>query len=1122
VAYTLPVLPCLVGKPHPTRHPFCGRKNTKKILPFKIATWNVRTLLDRDAGTNRPQRRTALVAAELKRYDIDIAALSETRFSEDGSVTEEGEGYTFFWKGLPKDAPRRIHGVGFAIKNSLLRTLPEAPVGVSERLMTLRIPLARNRYASIISAYAPTLDSDEDIKDAFYESLDAALRRVPRSDKLVLLGDFNARVGKDHLIWSEIIGKHGVGNMNRNGLRLLILCAEHNLVITNTLFQLPEKYKTSWQHPRSKHWHLLDFVIVRKADVADVQITRAMRGADCWTDHRLIRTKLRLAVRPPVRKKAPMKRLNTCSLALREARRCLGADMSQKLQELPGPNPDGTAPEDIDREWTAMQEAVLQVSKDSLGFVRRRQPDWFDESNAEIGELLQAKRKAHDATLSNPTSVALRRRWQDLRAEAQRRLRALQNEWYTKKSHEIQAYADLNDSHGFYEAVKTLYGPSSRSQAPVRSADGANLIKDRQQILERWGEHFSILLNKKNPTNPEILESIPTLPSIPALDAPPTFHEFSMALVGMKNNKSPGPDGIPAEVLKHGGVDLHRRLHLFIVEVWNSERVPSAWKNANIVAIYKRKGDKSLCGNSRGISLLAVAGKILARIMLSRLLHHVVDQVLPESQCGFRRERSTIDMIFVARQIQEKAREQHRDLFTAFIDLTKAFDTVNRDILWNILEKVGCPPKFVNIIRQLHEDMTAKVVIGGQESDPFNVTVGVKQGCVLAPIMFNIFLVTVTLLARRETAAEDGVQVRFRLDGSLFNLRRLQARSKTSVEHLFDLQYADDCALIAHTPQALQRVLTAVNEAYRALGLVINTDKTQILCQYAGAVPPQPPVFRVGGKELKTIPHFLYLGSILSASCNIEDEVQNRLKAASSAYGRLRQRVFDNRDLTLKTKICVYKAVCLSTLLYGAETWTPYRRHIKTLEAFNIRCLQRILRVSWKDKIPHTRILERTGSISMEATIMRQQLRWIGHTIRMPGNRLPRKVLYGQLEEGPRARGGQKKRLKDHVNASLKLCAINPLGLEAAAADRTDWRSTCQQGLQHFEAERTRQRDEKRRQMHLRATAPTPPGQRQFPCQSCGKICKSRIGLLSHRRTHPENIHQDGRRGVIVVRDGLP
>ena len=169
-------------------------------------------------------------------------------------------------------------------------------------------------------------------------------------------------------------------------------------------------------------------------------------------------------------------------------------------------------------------------------------------------------------------------------------------------------------------------------------------------------------------------------------------------------------------------------------------------------------------------SPISVAGKELAKIMLTRLLEHVVDLVLPESQCGFRHGRSTIDMIFGARQLQEKCCEQHQDLYMAFADLTKVFDTVNRYLLWNIMCKFGCPPTFIDILQQFHTGMCGQVVMAGSQSSSFPVEVGVKQGCVLAPIIFNLLLVATTLVSHRDLQSSDCVGIEYRLDGDLFNL----------------------------------------------------------------------------------------------------------------------------------------------------------------------------------------------------------------------------------------------------------------------------------------------------------------------------------------------------------------
>jgi len=170
------------------------------------------------------------------------------------------------------------------------------------------------------------------------------------------------------------------------------------------------------------------------------------------------------------------------------------------------------------------------------------------------------------------------------------------------------------------------------------------LIKVRRGQLTRWAKHFRNLFNNINLGDPNILDKLPDLPPIPDLDITASFSEVYRPTQSLKNNKSPGPDGIPREVFKYGGHHAVHRLHKFICSAWEAEVLPQQWKewkDANIVTIFKKKGDKSDCGNYCGISLLSVAGKVLARVMLVRLLNHVVDVVLPDAQCGFRKRHSS-------------------------------------------------------------------------------------------------------------------------------------------------------------------------------------------------------------------------------------------------------------------------------------------------------------------------------------------------------------------------------------------------------------------------------------------------------------------------------------------------
>ncbi len=179
----------------------------------------MRTLLDRD-NTERPQ-----VGEELARYNIDIAVLSETRLAGEGELHEKRSGYKFFWSGRGPEE-RREAGVGFAIKSNLVDKLVGLPKGVNDRLMTLKIPLPGKKQLTVVSAYAPTLTNPEETKAKFYEDLHSVISNVPKSNKLIILGDFNARVGSDSDAWKGTIGEHGVGQCNSNGLLLLQTCAD--------------------------------------------------------------------------------------------------------------------------------------------------------------------------------------------------------------------------------------------------------------------------------------------------------------------------------------------------------------------------------------------------------------------------------------------------------------------------------------------------------------------------------------------------------------------------------------------------------------------------------------------------------------------------------------------------------------------------------------------------------------------------------------------------------------------------------------------------------------------------------------------------------------------------------
>ncbi|XP_059585102.1 uncharacterized protein LOC132250946 [Alligator mississippiensis] len=287
----------------------------------------------------------------------------------------------------------------------------------------------------------------------------------------------------------------------------------------------------------------------------------------------------------------------------------------------------------------------------------------------------------------------------------------------------------------FFQVTKTTYGPCSiGKKKTLQSQDSSWLLKDNDAIHLCWKEHFKLFLNRESTIAEEILQAIPQCLVVYSLGSPPTNGELKWAIQQMKTNKACGPDGIPTEVYHVGGFQLTSPLYQLILHLW----IPRDLKNATIVTIYK-KGDKSDCRNYRGIFLLSIAGKILPHILLNHL-RPITEEILPETHCGFQPSQGTTNMVFVARQIQEKCQKQNQELFVIFIDLTKALNSLNCEALWTTFQCLGCPLEFFTMLRLLHDDMTTTVLSERSETDAFHIWTRVKQGCVIAPTLFTIYL----------------------------------------------------------------------------------------------------------------------------------------------------------------------------------------------------------------------------------------------------------------------------------------------------------------------------------------------------------------------------------------------
>ena len=1051
----------LCGDVHPNPGPVLQpHRRHPEAKALVAAAWNVRTLLEKGRSHVRP---TAIVSRVLSKYNVDIAALSETRVLGENRIDEVEGGYTFFLKGKPLGEVR-VHGVGIAIRTCLLPLLENKyPTGINERLMSVNLQLG-SCSLTVIRAYAPTLLAKDDDKEEFYNNLGNLIKEVPPSNKLLLLGDFNARVGTDADSWDGVLGHHGVGAENSNGTMLLSLCTRNKLIITNTLFRQKEQFITTWMHPGSKKWHLLDYVITRQSDVKDVHHTRAMCGPCSWSDHKLVKCKMALKI-PKPKHRARVKdgtKLNISKLQSEEYKITLSEKLTNTLtKETVCANAEAT--------WAKHKDLTSKIAQAVLGPVKKSHKDWFDDNNDKIKPLLEELHDLRDQSIMDKDNSILASAYRSCKQKVQASLRAMQNNWWMQRAMDVQAAADRRDAKTLFQGLKAIFGPRKSSYPSVKSKDGKSVITDPDKILDRWVEHFDGVLNQPSDFDPTVLEEIPQWEINHSLADEPTLDEVEKSIKQLASGKAAGADGIPPDVYKHGGSSVRRHLLHLYQQCWNEGLVPQDFKDADLIHLYKNKGDSKVCDNHRGISLLSIGGKIFARILLNRLMNHILDiGLIPESQNGFMPGRSTIDPCFALRLLQEKCRLHGLDLYLLFIDLTKAFDTVSRPGLWALLTKIGCPEHFIGMVRSFHDGMKITVREGNKRADPFEVTNGTKQGCVLAPTLFSIFFSLMLLVAFKKTSK--GIDIIHRFDRGLCQTNNVhfKARTKVTVTKIRELLYADDCALAALSQEDLQDLSDNFSSAANKFGLTISLKKTEVLHQPAYKGRYLNPDILINGKYVKSVNEFTYLGSIVNRDASMDPELSTRIAKANSAFNKLDERLWRKSGIRLDTKVMVYKAVVLSSLLYGSEAWTLSTKQIKRLEMFHQKCLRKICRIEWYHKIPDYEILERCQIGSLKSFLDRNKLRWTGHVIRMENTRIPKIMLYGRVDKGAAKRGNNSTYMNS-LKALLRECDMDLSQLEEHAGNRNSWRSTINKSIKEVDSHRHFIMKENRRVKKARA-----------------------------------------------------
>ena len=964
-----------------------------------IGTWNVRTMFE--AG------KTVQVAAEMKKYNLTILGISEARWTGSGQ-RRLSTGELLLYSGHEEDNAHHTQGVALMLSKTAQRALmgweAHGPrtIAASFRTKMERINI------NIIQCYAPTNDSDEEIKDGFYDRLQTIIQKYSERDITIVMGDLNAKIGSDNRGYERIIGKHGLGEMNENGERFADLCANNNLVIGGSVFPHRRLHKATWVSPDLATENQIDHVCISKKFRRSLQDVKVRRGADIASDHHLLVAKVQLKLRRNwTGEKNLRPKYNTALLRDPETAETFGIMLKNKFQTLQ--ELDEEEEQRIDGMWKNVKEAITTTCKETLGPQKSSHKEWISAESMKRVE----DRKEKKAALNNSRTRAEKVKAQTQYREANKKVKTSIKK--DKKKHietlavEAEEAAKYGNMKDLYAITKKLSGKTSKPQRPVKDKEGKPITGEEGQ-KRRWMEHFEDLLNRPAPQDtPHIQQADRDL----EMDlSTPTRGEIRKAIKKLRNGKAAGPDSIPAEALKTDTETMEEMLHPLFKKIWEEESIPSEWKEGYLVKLPK-KGDLSNCANYRGITLLSTPGKIFYRIILDRM-KDVVDPQLRDEQAGFRRDRSCIDQIATLRIILEQSLEWNSALYVNFIDYEKAFDSVDRETLWKILRHYGVPEKLTNIIRNTYEGLTCRVIHEGQLTDAFYVRTGVRQGCLLSPFLF---LLAMDWVMRRSTAGRgNGIQW-------------------TMWTQLNDLDFADDLALLSHTQQQMQEKTSTISANSACIGLNIHRGKTKVLRVNS----PSTSAIMLDGGALEEVDEFTYLGSIVNKRGGTDADVRVRIGKARVAYLQLKN-IWSAKYLAITTKIRIFNSNVKPVLLYGAETWRTTVNTTNKIQSFINTCLRRILQIRWPNTISNNELWKRTNQKPAEEEILKRRWRWIGHTLRKPASNTTRQSLKWN-PQGKRKRGRPRNTWRRDLEADAKKMGHTWGQLEVLAQDRDAWRT---------------------------------------------------------------------------------
>ena len=997
-------------------------KETTKMIPgkpkvyhkWKVGCINIQSCSD--------DLRLDLALQDCVRANLDIICFQEVRRLKTDSVSHLG--YTFHWSGHKR---KKIHGVGIAIRNT-----PDIVIeGIQHhgaRLMAVDIDV-KGCKLRILSCYAPTLSTPLSTKQAFYRSLNSVSKPdAPR--KLLVQGDFNAELdicrGQFCFDGSKSRIDEGSNQLNENAMLFVQYCQKQQLSILNTWFKHPIHHRVTWHNPNGIGKKVYDYSLSRswiRQFICDVRV----RNSYFSSDHRLVVTKLQTPANRAARKSKPKKKLSKRPNFQLLENTTVFENVKDEISDYLVNNT--TSSRSVDTMHTKIIKAMENGRKVIPSQIKSQQNipwNYDDEFTGLISERKQIR--------SLEMSVRNKAKIKELTKSIKTKVRTIRNNILKAKAEEINTAKGTRQVAKLWKKAKNHDKIILNKPKPIQCPGLDSHFKQHFSP-----DHTALSIPSELQDPPQYIQLLQNF-NTEIGNHPPSLQEICNAI--KKLNKGKATIDVETEVLVCATSipDFTNLLEDYFKNIWTYKEIPDQWRLSRITALWKNKGNAFDPTKYRGISIGSILCKVGMNIALKRLDEFYETQV-KANQYGFRRGVGCNDAIYVVKQLQEIASVSQKELFICFIDLSSAFDHINRDMLFKSIRNrlpLNSLTTTIDIVENLYK-FTKSFLQGDNPDDAFRTEAGVRQGGVEGPPLYNLYS-DYTLRVyndKRDDAGVSGLRISYEIPQAATNREQRSSAPSSGITDEDEVGYADDLGIFSWSLEELQISINILVNVFSEFGLEVNLTKTETMIvnwnQVSESTYPES-IISVNGVNIKNVESFKYLGVYIQYdSIHIgKDELSNRVNSAHNAFAEHRK-LLTNMHIPLSTRISFLNSLVRSRLTYGCHCWRPSSTEINKVESTYRYFLRSMVwsgharvnppapqtsssqssssetssddeETDWRYKINNNELSRITNTGPISDYIKKQQRQWISHIVRRSNSNLCKKLTFHNVTRTKRGR----------------------------------------------------------------------------------------------------------------------